>query len=398
MGRIVCIIIALAIFTVNCTSPNQNPEKAVFETRIAFEAATHMWARTAADINGNGIKDIVVTNNNAHGGWLGWLETSADLSRWTLHIIADSLTMGGTFAGGDIATGDFNRNGKTDVIGIMHPGEWRAGGAPSRIYWFENPGWTPHFIGTASAFVKDVEVADFNRNGRLEVVVITFESNSLQIFAQREDDSWYEALNMVIPNLHEGMATGDIDGDGYPDIATNGYWLRSPGSNIDGEWTLFNIDPRWNTQTGDWQRNATKVFCADITRNGRAEVFISHSESMDYPVSYYTLLDAEKNQWEEFIIDTIHGCHTLQVVDFNNNGYLDILAGENKMRWNHDFAPVNIYLNSGDGRTFVKQTITGDGCYNCLAADLEDNGYYDIIRTAGHGSEVMEILINRTNR
>ena len=388
------ISVLLAILLMGCAAPAP-VEKPDFVVKTAWDQAEMMWARTAADISGNGINDIVVSNGNAFGGWIGWFETAADLSEWTLHIICDSATIGGTIAGGDIATGDFNNNGKTDIVAFVHPGEWENSNAPTTVYWLENPCWTPHYVGEVPAFAKDVEVADFNNDGRYEIAVITFDRNSLQVFKQGEE-GWYEVLSMVVPNLHEGMATGDIDGDGYIDIATNGYWLRSPGGDLTGEWELYNIDPKWNNQEGDWQRNATKVFCADIDNDGRAEVFISHSESRGYPVSYYKLIDLGSNTWEEIVIDTIDGCHTLQVFDFNGNGYKDILAGQNSMRWDDDVAPVNLYLNSGDNLTFTKVTLTGEGCYNCIAADLAGNGFYDIIRTAGHGSEVLEIWINLT--
>lgn len=387
------IVLPMLLYTWQCRQ-HTNVSDVVFEKATVYSNAENMWARTAADVNGNGIADIVVTNNNAYGGWLGWFETSDDLQEWILHIIADSTVMGETFAGGDIATADFNEDGKTDVIGLLHPGEWRASNQPTKIYWFENPGWDAHYIGEAPAFVKDVTVADFNNNGKPEIAVITFEHNSLQVF-ELGDDIWHEILNMTIPNLHEGMDAGDIDGDGFIDIATNGYWLKSPGKDLSQPWQFFTIDKKWNTQDGDWQRNATKVFCADIDRDGKAEVFISHSESKGYPISYYKLENAASNSWKEVVIDSIDGCHTLQVFDFNGDGFYDILAGENKMRWGNEIAPVNLYLNMSDNLTFRKQNLTNEGCYNCIAADLKGNGKPDIIRTAGHSSNVIEVWINK---
>lgn len=396
MKNLTIISIVLSfLFLIKCKSPDKLPIPE-FSIEIAYPSADMMWAKTMADINGNGILDIIFQDGNARGGWLGWLETSEGLDSWKVHVIADSTTLGAHFAAGDLDVGDFNNNGRVDVLGVLHPGEWNNARAHSSIYWFENPSWTPHYIGEVDAFVKDLGVADLTNNGKLDVVAITFVTNSLQIFSQG-NSGWTESLNITVPNLHEGMHLGDIDGDGFIDIATNGYWLRNPGNDNSKDWELLMIDEKWNNQTGNWQRNATKIFCADIDRDGKAEVFISHSESRGYPLSYYKLVNAESNVWEEHIIDYIDGCHTLQVYDFNGNGYLDILAGQNGMRWPDDrVAQVNIYLNTGDNKNFVKHIITTEGIYNGLAADINSNGLYDFLRFPGHGSEKLEVWVNKT--
>lgn len=103
------------------------------------------------------------------------------------------------------------------------------------------------------------------------------------------------------------------------------------------------------------------------------------------------------NNWEEHVIDSIDACHTLQVADFNNDGNLDVLAGQNQMRWGGSNNPVNLYLNKGDNKSFRKQTLTGNGIYNGLAGDLDNDGDMDIIRLSGHSAKTLEVLINQLN-
>ena len=395
MRTITAIFSALLI--VNACK-NQPPEEVVFEKKIISNEANLWWARSFADINGDGLQDIVLQDNNGHGGWLGWLETGKGLDQWTKHIISDTATAGEKYASGDMAAADFDNDGDIDILGFAHPGEWGGGAVkPTSIYWFENPGWAKHYIGEVPAFVKDVEIADFNQDGKPDIVVNNFENTSLQVFTQT-DQAWEEVLNITIPNLHEGMHVGDIDGDGFPDIAPNGYWLKSPGKNLSNDWELLSIDEKWHNQGGDWSRNATKVFGADLDRDGKDEVFISHSERVDYPLAWYKLTDIKNNIWEEHIIDSINACHTFQVFDFNNDGSLDILAGENQQRWGGDDDPTDpfvLYLNNGDN-TFSMQLISNEGIYNGLAGDIEGDGDFDILRLPGHASETMEIWLNQT--
>ncbi len=380
------------VFLTMCNS-YENKNELDFNLIPVSGEASNWWNRSLADINGDGLKDIILQHENGFGGYLLWLETGKDTATWTEHLIADSASIGDDMACGDMETADVDNDGDIDVFGFVQDGEWESG-EPTSIYWFENPSWEAHYIGEAPNFIKDIEKADFNLDGRIDIVVITFNKNSLQVFCQAEE-GWQEAANLTITNLHEGMGVGDIDGDGITDIATNGYWLKTPDNVYEDEWTVRVINSKWNNQEGDWSRNATKNYCADIDNDGKDEVFISHSERKDYPVAWYDLTDAENNKWEEHIIDTINACHTLQVYDFDNDSDLDILAGENQMRWqDEDDDPVYIYLNEGNNQNFQKKLLTNEGIYNGLAGDLDDDGDIDILRLPGHSHNEFEIWLN----
>ena len=70
-----------------------------FKSVQLSDTADLWWARVLADINQDGITDMVLINANGSGGWLGWMEGSLDTSKpWTIHIIADSLEDGRKFA------------------------------------------------------------------------------------------------------------------------------------------------------------------------------------------------------------------------------------------------------------------------------------------------------------
>lgn len=379
-----------------CTS-NSGIKNLEFEQHIITNDANNWWAKTLADLDGNDTLEIIIQDNNAFGGWLGYFSLDKN-GNFNLTIIADSASVGRKFACGDLAAADIDNDGDVDILGVLHEGEWKAGKDPSELFWFENPGWEPHFIGNAPAFIKDLELADFNMDGKMDVVAITFESNSLQIFIQ-QPNGWKTALDTIIPNLHEGMAVGDINGDGFNDIATNGFWLASPGNDTSKQWSIKNIDEQWHKQEGDWSRNATKNFIADIDNDGKAEVFISHSERKAYPLAWYSLINPENNTWEMHVVDTIDACHTIQVFDFNLDGLPDVLAGENQQRWwkNDSVDPLNIYLNTGKNR-FTRQTLSPLGIYNGLAGDIDADGDVDFIRTAGHSSTKLEIWLNKTTK
>lgn len=366
-----------------------------FETEPISENANMWWARALADINDDGLTDVALQNNNAHGGWLGWLEANDRGVPWKTHIISE----GSAFASGDLDIGDIDRDGDPDILGFQHPGEWDEPGAQTKILWYANPGWKATPVGDVPGFVKDVNLVDFNHDGRLDLALIINISHTMVIFRQDSPEVWVKVCEIKIENLHEGMDTGDIDGDGDPDIATNGYWLENPGGDLSAEWKLYVIDKKWNDQGGDWSANATKVFCRDLNADGRTEVFISHSERKGYPIAWYEAQNPKKSRWTEHIITpSLPATHTLQVFDFDGDGDMDVLTGVNKNRakaLNVTTFPVLIYLNRGDNLNWDSYELSKDGIYNGQVSDLEGDGDWDIFRLLTHDARLFEVWVNQ---
>ncbi len=390
LGLIVVLMVSDSVFGQN------GPD---FKTYVIDENADLWWARALGDINKDGLLDIALQNNNGHGGWLGWLESANKGQSWKRHIIAEAAPGGGTFACGDMDIGDIDNDGDLDILGFKHPGEWDDGGAPTDIFWFENPEWKSHHIGQAPDFIKDLNLVDFNQDNKLDLVTITYTENTMSIFRQDSPDSWVRVKEIKLENLHEGMDAGDIDGDGDPDVAANGYWVNNPGGDLTGKWSIFSIDSKWHNQDGDWSKNACKVFCRDITGDGRVEVFISHSERKGYPVSWYSSNDPAGSWTEHVIAKELPAAHTLQVFDMDSDGDFDVLSGLNKNRakaLDIESFPVIIYLNQGDNEKWKELRLTEDGIYNGQIGDLEGDGDNDIFRLPTHNGNIFEVWINQT--
>lgn len=399
MARTVCFQVILAsISSLAICVPPAGGADLSFRPVVISNDANLWWARALGDLNGDGVLDIALQNNNGHGGWLGWLEAKNKGTSWRLHVIAERSPKDETFACGDMDIGDIDNDGDLDILGFEHPGEWDDGGAPTAIYWYENPVWKPRAIGQAPDFIKDLNLIDFNRDGRLDLVTITYQENTMTIFRQDAPASWTKAREFVVPNLHEGMDVGDIDGDGDPDVAADGYWMENPGGDLTDHWKLRSIDDKWHNQTGDWSKNATKVFCRDITGDGRVEVFISHSERKGYPVAWYGSDNPRDGSWtEHIIVEDLPAAHTLQVFDMDRDGDFDVLAGINKNRAKAlgvETWPVVIYLNQGDNLTWRPHLITDQGIYNGQVADVDGDGDNDVLRLPTHDDKRFEVLLN----
>jgi len=367
-----------------------------FESSRLADSAQLWWAVAVDDITGDGRMDLVFIDNNGYGGFLGYLAGQAEAGPWKLVKIAEEAPGGGDFASGDLETGDLDGDGDRDVLAVKHTGEWDDAGAPAEIFWYRNPGWEAIPVGEVPDAVKDLSLGDFNKDGKPDLAVLTYDESTLSVFVQDGDGTFSRSSYMEVANLHEGMDVGDLDGDGFLDIAATGYCFLNPGGEMTGQWKIESIDEKWHNQEGDWSRNATKHVCADLDRDGRDEVFISHSERNGYPVSWYRRGDTG---WTEHVVtDSLSSCHTLQVFDFDLDGDLDVLAGVNAHRAvniGKTAFPVNIYLNDGSHLKWTPMQVASGGIYNGRVADFEGDGDYDIFRLPGHMATDYFLLENR---
>jgi len=398
--RTFILTIIIVIIFISCnTGKKNNTSNIEFASQKIAEGVNYLWAIAIADINNDGLQDLVFIDNNSSGGFLGYYKGQKEKGIWEMVKIADEPPTGGTFASGDLETCDMDGDGDIDIIAVKHTGEWDNAAEPADLFWYENPAWQPHFIGTAPNAVKDISVADFNNDKRPDLVVLCFETHNLSIFQHNIDHSFSKRKSMNIANLHEGMDVGDMDGDKFIDIAVNGFCLKNPKGNIMGEWMMETVDRKWHNQRGDWSANATKNFCADLNADGRDEIFISHSERNGYPVSWYLRNETE---WIEHIVaDSLSSCHTLQVYDFDNDGDLDVLAGVNRGRavniGKTEF-PVIIFVNDGTDNRWTPIEIEKNGIYNGRVADFEGDGDMDIFRLPDHEASDVYILINQNKK
>jgi hypothetical protein len=260
--------------------------------------------------------------------------------------------------------------------------------------WVENPftneksknSWTEHFIGKPDVRVKDYGVADFDQDGKLDLVFAGYEGTC--IFFQDDVDHWSKN-EFEYENGHEGADIGDLDGDGDPDIVLNGRWFETPAEPRTGPFTEHEIDKKWFNQTGTWQQNSTMIKVADIDGNGKNDVVISHSEWPGYPVAWYSCDDPRGGKWEEHIVEQDFGwCETLDVGDVDLDGDLDILAArfERAVEREYDYwlserpYAIRIYFNEdGKGERWKMQQVSTFGMYYGHLVDIGNDGDLDIV-------------------
>jgi hypothetical protein len=334
-----------------------------------------------ADINGDNNTDVLAFKGGKEG-YLSWYESPG----FTHRIIKK-----GDYNVGRPLAVDVDLDGDPDLV--------VAKNFDRGIYWYENPlpdqpvidgnKWMEHLVGSTKDtdkgdYIKDYAVGDFDGDGRMDIVVCTFDDPAeIFLYYQNSKDDWFKTTRLF-NNGHEGLDIGDLDGDGDPDVVLNGRWFETPSDPRNNTQIEHEIDVKWHNQPGTWQKNATMIKVVDVDANGQLDVIISHSELEDYPVSWYSAEDP-KGRWTEHFVDTSYGwCQTLDVGDVDLDGDLDILAA----RFTRPTPPmvppphdVRIYYNNGNGLgPWKKQIVSGDKTmYFGHLADMGNDGDLDIV-------------------
>ncbi len=358
------------------------------------DTATEFYRETllAADLDNDGDMDFF--SGNGRGGKLWWFEGRD--GRWVRHVASDSnLNDVGA------ALHDFDADGWMD----------RAASA----YWYRNPGFgswdgnsePPRFEAcrySDQQYIHDVLVADMDGDERIDIVTIDYDG--IRWFRAPPPDSACQGLWQVFavngrtldPQQHGGIAVGDLDGDGDPDISRLDRWFE----NADGKaetWVEHINIPFGQDYTGGYGQSG-RAAIVDMDGDGANDIVQTECDVPNGRVGWFRNADGQGLTWEPHIFkDSVDGqdFHSLALADFDDDGDLDVFsAGASHSA--SDTTRAYVWENTdGKGGAWVEHILVAGELeiHDAGFADMDGDGDIDVLaKVFGIGSPFL--FVNQT--
>ena len=257
-----------------------------------------------------------------------------------------------------MAAVDLTGNGKADlVLGQWLFGREAAEKVDGDVYWFEQPAdpfavpWERHLLARDWDRPHDLLVDDLDGNGRPDVIV-RCKDGKIAWFAMPANprQPWNET---VVAEKHPGDGTAlcDITGNGGLDIVTGTGFF----ANLDGQGKSWEFRPFEILQGLDMDLE-TRVVAGDCLQDGSVTVVITESEILSNARIVLLHSDDRGKTWKKrLLVDRerdLGALHTLQLVDADGSGHLDIFTAEMELyREDEDILrrPTwKVFLNKGN--------------------------------------------------
>jgi hypothetical protein len=365
-------------------NPPVNPVGFVSATPIPAGGSTQ-WSAVVADFNGDGKLDLAAPVQTSTTSYA----VSVVLSNGNGTFQGAQITGNPNGVNGDqILVGDFNGDGKQDVI-VVHAT------SPSTFeVWLGNGDGTftvgTHLLTSVSPnFLVGGVVTDVNADGRLDLVFVDALSPGNVVTLLGNGDGTFQAPTTVAltGGSLSNVVFADFNGDGRLDFAatsssnrqnviyfgqTNGSYLAGvPLTNPDLAYDICNNSA--GDLNGDGQPELVSANCGSAGAAGSLTVYLNNGNGTGtFQTGIYYAAATESVDHTEANI----GPQAVTIADVNGDGKNDIISS------NYYGGDITVLLGNGDGTLNVPAVGYSTGGYpktSALVADFDGDGLVDII-------------------
>lgn len=360
--------------------------------------------RTAADVeedfdvDGDGDTDLIVVHEGNYSDDYGLriLWNDGDGNFCTSQMISLDDGEAKPYCG---TAGDFDGDGDFDLAITRYD---HTGKVTILLNNGQDPDPPYEWVFWTSAHVlvgdnpRSILTRDFDLDGDLDLAVANYSGDTVSVLYNTGSATFAVATTRDVcsPSTGEasGLAAGDVNGDGAPDLAVSGgsedvvaILLKTGGSDSAMTFTDTEDDCYWGD---DWGANARSVGLADLDRDGDLDA-LSVSSS-DERVGVFENLGGSGAQWSGFAArDTYPACswpRFLMTPDVNSDGFPDVVTT------GYRYEPhVSILINSGDLDSFTTVDpivlLGGSKQEHATAAHLDGNDMVDLVVVSWDDSE-----------
>ncbi|MGB8477950.1 MAG: FG-GAP-like repeat-containing protein [Acidobacteriaceae bacterium] len=338
-------------------------------TSLAFLPGIHP---TVADFNRDGKPDIALTqqgNQRASVMLNNTLPTQYPDGR-SFAAMHQLLNGYGNFAD-SVAVGDFNKDGLLDIAVsylqdnavrvLLNNGSGASNFNPATVYAVGNQ---PYSVASG----------DLNGDGYPDLVTantnVTGATGTISVLLNNKNGTFASAATYTVGKQPYQVAIGDVNGDGYPDLAVTNYGANTVTILFGSSAGTFTVQPTtlatcanpYGVAIGDFEHNGFPSVAVTCYSAAQLEVFPNNGNG---------------TFGAPFITATNTNPSSLVVGDFNRDGKLDIVVGNTSAN--------NVSFFAGNGNNTFAANVTSPSLNfpdSIVAGDFNGDGILDIAGVA----------------
>ena len=290
----------------------------------------------------------------------------------------------------DVALVDVDGDGDLDAVLAVEMG-------PNRLYINDGQGrftWKQGALGTKAHDSEHVLSADFNRDGFPDLIFVAEEDHAHQLFLGGPGGVFTEASDRL-PKMSEGngLAVGDVNGDGLPDIAIGNSAEDRPGKpRASGQNFLWLNDPKQPgtfidataTHLPAYEDDTQDIALVDVDGDGDLDMVVANESPPNR-----LLLNDGKGHFREaskgLQLLTPMETREVHVFDANADGRPDILflnLTSNNKKWDKN-PQARLLINKGRGKfrdeTKTRLPANRFSSWGGMVMDFNHDGHPDLI-------------------
>lgn len=328
-----------------------------------------------ADLDNDGDSDIVVSLENFANGFVVLLNQGKGM-------YSAPIKFKSTLAAKDIVVADFNRDGRKDVA-LTNSGQ-NLEGKSVAVYLNTGRTFAAPVYYTVGAGPIGIIAADFDNDGDPDLAVANHQSvpGTVSVLINKGNGTFNAAVNFVCGDMPYKLSAGKINSDNLIDIVVGNdnqkmNILFNAGNNN------FSNRVEKTVQSVIWAGDGSaNVKVADFDNDGDNDIIYSSGRTWNENNGEIALFRNQGNgvfaspQMIELAPFTI-GAIDMDVADFNNDGWMDIVADNYAARITDGY---QVLLNNKSGG-FLPAILkpAGQSTFGVAAADIDNDKKIDIL-------------------
>ena len=289
----------------------------------------------------------------------------------------------------DIAVGDFNNSGHLGLA-VGEPQNAAAVillGKGDGTFVFSSA----EIANALGEPVSDIEAADFNADGSLDLAITNEISGVSPVVLGYGKGAFNTAGTLYASGFPAGVAVGDFNGDGKLDaIVASGGTFNNTGSGL--AVSLGNGDGTFRQGSGSpilLGNSLSTIVTGDFNGDGKLDLAVTDSVGNAVMI---LLGNGDGTFGVPTTIPVGNQPYVMVAADFNNDGKLDLAIA------NYKDGTITLLLGNGDG-TFTQAVgspyAVGGAPYQLVAADFNGDGKLDLAVTNLNGTGTILILLQQ---